>query len=44
VRSAVSTFLGHHSGDKLHSTDEALGWRLPYVFALVLDSPAFVAR
>jgi uncharacterized protein (DUF1800 family) len=44
VRAAVCTFLGKRTGDRLHAGDEALGWRLPYVFALVLDSPAFVTR
>jgi uncharacterized protein (DUF1800 family) len=44
VRSAICTFLDKRPSDRLHSTDAALGWQLPYVFALVLDSPAFVTR
>jgi uncharacterized protein (DUF1800 family) len=35
---AVAEFVGHHPGDVLVSTDEVLGWRLPYVVALILDS------
>jgi uncharacterized protein (DUF1800 family) len=37
-RSAVTEFLGHAPGDPLGAADEAVGWRLPYVVALVLDS------
>ena len=44
VRRAVSGFLGHPPGARLEADDEALGWRLPWVFALVLDSPAGAVR
>jgi uncharacterized protein (DUF1800 family) len=37
-RRAIATFLGHHPHDLLHPDDDALGWRLPDVLALVLDS------
>jgi uncharacterized protein (DUF1800 family) len=38
ARNAVVTFLGHQPADPLKSTDSAVGWRLPYVVALILDS------
>ena len=38
-RDAVLGFLGRATGDVLHPTDEAVGWRLPYLVALILDSP-----
>jgi uncharacterized protein (DUF1800 family) len=38
-RNAVLGFLGHQASDRLSSTDAAVGWRLPYVVALILDSP-----
>jgi hypothetical protein len=38
-RDAVLGFLGRATGDALHSDDEAVGWRLPYLVALILDSP-----
>jgi uncharacterized protein (DUF1800 family) len=38
-RAALTGFVGHAPGDPLHATDEALGWRLPYLVALILDSP-----
>jgi uncharacterized protein (DUF1800 family) len=44
VRRAVCGFLGHAPGARLAADDEALGWRLPWVFALVLDSPAGAVR
>jgi uncharacterized protein (DUF1800 family) len=37
-RSALTEFVGHKPADRLAATDEALGWRLPYLVALVLDS------
>src|SRR5215203_725453 len=39
VRHAISRFLDHAPGDRLRPEDEALGWRLPWVFGLLLDSP-----
>ena len=44
VRGAISTFLGHSAAAPLKLGDEAFGWRLPYVFALLLDSPAAALR
>lgn len=44
VRAAVSQFLGYSSVDRLSPTAEAMTWRLPAVFALVLDSPEFARR
>jgi uncharacterized protein (DUF1800 family) len=44
VRDAVCTFLGRSPSARLSRDDEALGWRLPYVFALVLDSPEAAVR
>lgn len=38
-RQAVLGFLGRSAGERLHSDDEAVHWRLPYVVALILDSP-----
>ena len=38
-RQAVLGFLGHQATDRLNSADEAVNWRLPYVVALILDSP-----
>jgi len=38
-RQAVLGFLGHQASDPLRSDDAAVGWRLPYVVALILDSP-----
>jgi uncharacterized protein (DUF1800 family) len=38
-RNAVLGFLGRTTGDALHAGDEAVGWRLPYLVALILDSP-----
>lgn len=37
-RAALAHFVGHKPSDRLLSTDEALGWRLPYLVALILDS------
>jgi uncharacterized protein (DUF1800 family) len=38
-RAALLGFLGHAASDPLHDTDAAVGWRLPYLVALILDSP-----
>jgi hypothetical protein len=43
-RSAVCSFLLHAPGDALKATDSAVGTRLTYVAALLLDSPNFAAR
>jgi uncharacterized protein (DUF1800 family) len=38
ARDAIVTFLGKTPTSALKSTDAAVGWKLPYVVALVLDS------
>jgi uncharacterized protein (DUF1800 family) len=38
-RDTVCAFLGRSPGSPLEPDDEALGWRLPYLVALLLDSP-----
>jgi hypothetical protein len=38
-RAAVLGFLGKRASAPLGTTDEALRWRLPYLVALILDSP-----
>lgn len=43
-RDAICAFLGTTASTTLRSTDAVLGWRLPYVVALVLDSPEFASR
>lgn len=43
-RNAVLGFLGRDAGDRLHEDDEAVGWRLPSVVALILDSPYHEVR
>ena len=43
-RQAVLTFLGYLGSDRLRSDSEAVGWRLPYVVALILDSPYHAVR
>ena len=43
-RTALCTYLQHAPGDPLRATDPAVGWRLPHVAALVLDSPNFTLR
>ena len=43
-RDAVCAFLGRGAASPLQATSEAVGWRLPYVVALLLDSPAHVLR
>ncbi len=44
VRGAIATFLEHSAAAPLKLGDEAFGWRLPFVFALLLDSPAAAVR
>jgi uncharacterized protein (DUF1800 family) len=41
---AITGFLGEKPSARLHASDEALGWRFPYLVALVLDSPYFSYR
>ncbi|MFQ6172598.1 DUF1800 domain-containing protein [Oryzobacter sp. R7] len=43
-RDAVCAFLDRTAATALKPTDPAVGWRLPYVVALVLDSPEFATR
>jgi uncharacterized protein (DUF1800 family) len=43
-RDAVCRFLEHAPTDTLRADAPALGWRLPYVVALLLDSPTFATR
>lgn len=43
-RAAVLEFLERSASDPLDSDDAAVGWRLPYVVALILDSPYFWVR
>ncbi|NHA67233.1 DUF1800 domain-containing protein [Phycicoccus sp. CMS6Z-2] len=43
-RDAVCAFLDKTPEAAVRSTDAVLGWRLPYVVALVLDSPEFATR
>jgi len=43
-RTALCTYLEHRPADKLKATDGAVGWRLPYVAALILDTPNFATR
>jgi uncharacterized protein (DUF1800 family) len=43
-RDAVCAFLDKTAATALKSTDAAVGWRLPHVVALVLDSPEFATR
>jgi hypothetical protein len=43
-RASVLQFLGRSRSAPLHRDDEAVGWRLPYVVALILDSPYFWVR
>ena len=42
-KDAVCAFVDA-TAKALKSTDAALGWRLPYVVALLLDSPNFATR
>jgi uncharacterized protein (DUF1800 family) len=41
---AICGFLGKRTSSPLRADSEAVGWRLPYVVALVLDSPVHVLR
>jgi uncharacterized protein (DUF1800 family) len=41
---AITAFLGRTPSARLRRGDEALGWRFPYLVALVLDSPYFSFR
>lgn len=43
-RDAVCAFLDKTATSPLGASDAAVGWRLPYVVALVLDSPEFASR
>jgi uncharacterized protein (DUF1800 family) len=43
-RQAVLGFLGRAASDPLDSDDEAVRWRLPYLAALILDSPYHAVR
>ena len=43
-RNAICTFLGVSSSTPLNNTSEAVGWRLPYVMALILDTPSHEIR
>jgi uncharacterized protein (DUF1800 family) len=43
-RSAVLAFCGAHASTPLPGSSEWVGWRLPYLCALILDSPAHLAR
>ena len=41
---AVLSFLGRSADDPVNRDSEALGWRLPYLVALILDSPYHEVR
>ncbi len=43
-RRAVLTFMGRSAGDPLSPDDAAVDWRLPYIVALILDSPYNAVR
>ena len=43
-RDAICAFLDKAATSTLSPNDAALGWRLPYVVALILDSPEFATR
>jgi hypothetical protein len=43
-RDAVLGFLGRSHDEPLNRDSESLGWRLPYLVALVLDSPYHEVR
>lgn len=43
-RKAVLDFIGRRPGDPLSGDDEAVGWRLPYLVSLILDSPYHMVR
>jgi uncharacterized protein (DUF1800 family) len=38
-RNALCTFVGRMAADPITATDAAVTWRLPYLVALILDSP-----
>lgn len=44
VRNAICAFLEKSAGSALSADDQAMGWRLPYLHALLLDSPAAALR
>ena len=44
LRTAVLDFLGVTGTTSLRSDSEATGWRLPFVVALLLDSPTHLSR
>ena len=44
TRDAICALLDKTAASPLRSTDAAVGWRLPYVVALVLDTPEFATR
>jgi uncharacterized protein (DUF1800 family) len=43
-RGAIAGFLGRTPSSRIADADEALGWRLPYIAALLLDTPTHVKR
>jgi len=43
-RDAVVGFLGRSASDPVNRDSEAMGWRLPYLVALILDSPYHEVR
>jgi uncharacterized protein (DUF1800 family) len=43
-RRAVLTFMGRSASDPLSPDDAAVDWRLPYIVALILDSPYNAVR
>ncbi len=43
-RDALLTFLGAAASDPVTSSSAAVGWRLPYLVALILDSPYYGIR
>ena len=43
-RDAVLSFLGRSASDPINRDSEAMGWRLPYLVALILDSPYHEVR
>lgn len=43
-KQAILTFLGRDGSDPCNSDSEVVRWRLPYVVALILDSPYHAVR
>ena len=43
-KAAILTFLGKNTASPLTPDSEAIGWRLPYVAALILDTPYHAVR